>query len=83
MSQTASQRRPRRYLHFDALIQRIRQRFETLPEQRRSPWFPLTDTLMASGHVTASRQAVCRTQAPIASIKPVRSAIGMNSEGAM
>jgi Transposase DDE domain len=47
MSPTTSQRRQRRHLHFDALIQRARQRFETLAEQRRSPWFPLADTLMA------------------------------------
>jgi hypothetical protein len=47
MSEKASQRRQRRHLHFDALIQRVRKRFETLPEQRRSPSFPLADTLMA------------------------------------
>jgi hypothetical protein len=47
MRQTASQRRPRRHLHFDALIQRVRERFETLPEQRRCPSFPLAGTLMA------------------------------------
>jgi hypothetical protein len=39
--------RPRRYLHFDALVQRLRQRFETLPEQRRCPDYSLADTLMA------------------------------------
>jgi hypothetical protein len=39
--------RPRRYLHFDALIQRLRQRFERLPDQRRCPDFSLADTLMA------------------------------------
>jgi hypothetical protein len=39
--------RQRRHLHFDALIQRVRKRFETLPEQRRCPSFPLADSLMA------------------------------------
>jgi hypothetical protein len=47
MSQRASPRRERRHLHFDALIQRVRQRFEKLPEQRRCPAFGLADTLMA------------------------------------
>jgi hypothetical protein len=47
MSQTSSSQRQRRHLHFDALIQRLRQRFESLPEQRRCPTFPLADTLMA------------------------------------
>ncbi len=47
MSQPASLRRQRRHLHFDALIQQVRKRFETLPEQRRHPSFPLADTLMA------------------------------------
>jgi hypothetical protein len=47
MSQTSSSQRQRRHLHFDALIQRLRQRFEGLPEQRRCPTFPLADTLMA------------------------------------
>jgi hypothetical protein len=46
MSQTAC-RRQRRHLHFDALIQLARRRFEKLPDQRRSPDFSLTDTLMA------------------------------------
>src|SRR5947199_10800598 len=44
MTQSAA---PRRHLHFDALIQRVRQRVESLPEQRRCPAFPLADTLMA------------------------------------
>jgi hypothetical protein len=47
MSQTATPQRQRRHLHFDALIQRVRKRFETLGEQRRCPSFPLADTLMA------------------------------------
>jgi hypothetical protein len=47
MSQSASPQRQRRHLHFDALIQRVRKRFETFPEQRRCPSFPLADTLMA------------------------------------
>jgi hypothetical protein len=47
MGQTASLRRQRRHLHFDALIHRVRKRFETLPEQRRQPSFPLADSLMA------------------------------------
>jgi hypothetical protein len=47
MSQATDLRRQRRHLHFDALIQRLRKRFESLPEQRRSPSFSLADTLMA------------------------------------
>jgi hypothetical protein len=47
MSQSASPQRQRRHLHFDALIQRVRERFEALPEQRRCPSFPVADTLMA------------------------------------
>ena len=39
--------RQRRYLHFDALVQLVRQRFTRLPEQRRCPDFSLADTLMA------------------------------------
>ena len=46
MGQTDSLRQ-RRHLHFDALIHRVRKRFETLPEQRRCPSFPLADSLMA------------------------------------
>jgi hypothetical protein len=46
MSQAAS-RRQRRHLHFDALVQLARRRFDKLPEQRRCPAFTLTDTLMA------------------------------------
>jgi hypothetical protein len=44
---TPASPRLRRYLHFDALIEGARQRFQTLPEQRRAPTFPLADTLMA------------------------------------
>src|SRR5260370_39849202 len=47
MSPGASQRGARRHLHFDALIQRVRHRFEKLPELRRCPAFRLADTLMA------------------------------------
>jgi hypothetical protein len=47
MSHTDFQRRQRCHLHFDALIHRVRKRFETLPEQRRCPSFPLADALMA------------------------------------
>lgn len=47
MKQTTTLRRPRRHLPFDPLIQRIRQRLKTLPEQRRCPSIPLADTLMA------------------------------------
>jgi hypothetical protein len=47
MSQRASQKRQRRHLHFDALIQGVRKRFESFPQQRRCPTFPLADTLMA------------------------------------
>jgi len=46
MSQAACTRQ-RRHLHFDSLIQLARHRFEKLPEQRRSPNYLLTDTLMA------------------------------------
>lgn len=46
MRQAACQRQ-RRHLHFDALIQLARRRFDKLPEKRRSPTFSLTDTLMA------------------------------------
>jgi hypothetical protein len=34
-------------LHFDALVQRVRQRFDTIPDTRRAPTFSLPDTLMA------------------------------------
>jgi hypothetical protein len=47
MSQATSQRRERRHLHFDALVQLARDRFAKLPDQRRCPEFSLTDTLMA------------------------------------
>jgi Transposase DDE domain len=47
MSHTSSRRRQRRHLHFDALIQRLRQRVETFAEQRRCPCYPLADALMA------------------------------------
>ena len=47
MGQKPFPQRQRRHLHFDALIQRVRQRFEALPEQRRCPSFPLADTSMA------------------------------------
>jgi hypothetical protein len=47
MSQTTATRRHRRHLHFDALIQLVRKRFDAFPEQRRCPSFPLTDALMA------------------------------------
>lgn len=47
MSQEASVRRQRRHLHFDALIPRVRRRFETIPDARRCPAFSLADTLMA------------------------------------
>ena len=46
MSQ-ATAKQQRRYLHFDALVQLVRSRFERIGEQRRSPDFSLTDTLMA------------------------------------
>jgi len=47
MTRTQTTPRQRRHLHFDALVQRLRQRFEKLPEQRRCPDFSLADTLMA------------------------------------
>ena len=34
-------------LHFDALVQRVRHRFDTIPDPRREPAFSLPDTLMA------------------------------------
>jgi hypothetical protein len=39
--------RQRRHLHFDALVRLVRQRFQTIPDARRSPAFSLADTLMA------------------------------------
>jgi hypothetical protein len=47
MSQSGPSPRQRRHLHFDALVQLARRRFEQLPEQRRAPTFPLTDALTA------------------------------------
>ncbi len=47
MSLATSERRQRRHLHFDALIDLARRRFEKVPERRRCPSFPLADTLMA------------------------------------
>src|SRR5262249_50722939 len=47
MSTATSERRQRRHLHFDALVQRARQGFDEIPDQRRAPEFSLTDTLMA------------------------------------
>src|SRR5947209_19268090 len=47
MPQAATPPRQRRHLHFDALVQLVRQRFARLPEQRRCPDFSLTDTLTA------------------------------------
>jgi hypothetical protein len=47
MSQTTVLRRQRRDLHFDALVQRARTRFQKLAERRRCPQFSLADTLMA------------------------------------
>jgi hypothetical protein len=47
MSQATATRRQRRHLHFDALIQLARKRFQTFPEPRRCPSFPLTDALTA------------------------------------
>jgi Transposase DDE domain len=47
MNQANSARPQRQHLHFDALVQLARRRFDQLPEQRRCPNFSLTDTLMA------------------------------------
>ena len=47
MCKTTSERHQRQHLHFDALVQLARQRFEQIPDQRRDPDFSLTDTLMA------------------------------------
>ena len=44
MSQATAERRQRRHLHFDALIQGVRRRLQKLPEQRRCPTFSLADT---------------------------------------
>src|SRR5262249_46103327 len=47
MSQVPSPTRQRRPLHFDALVQLARRRFDRLPDPRRCPDFSLADTLMA------------------------------------
>lgn len=47
MHPTPPRPRLRRHLHYDALVQLCRHRFEQLPEQRRCPTFSLADTLMA------------------------------------
>lgn len=47
MHPTPPRLRLRRHLHFDALVQLSRRRFEQLPEPRRCPTFSLADTLMA------------------------------------
>ena len=47
MGEATSERHQRRHLHFDALVQLARQRFDQIAEQRRCPEFSLTDTLMA------------------------------------
>ena len=47
MSRHISSTRACEALHFDALIQRVRQRFDTIPDSRREPTFSLPDTLMA------------------------------------
>ena len=46
MSQATSERRPRRPLHFDALIALARRGFQKIPDRRRCPSFPLADALM-------------------------------------
>jgi hypothetical protein len=64
MSQSGSLPRQRQHLHFDALVQQVRRRFQTLPEQRRDPTFTLADTLMAGLAVHALKDpsllAFCR-----------------------
>src|SRR6516164_8613654 len=47
MSEATSERHQRRHLHFDALVQLARHRFDQIAEHRRCPEFSLTDTLMA------------------------------------
>jgi len=47
MSKSSSERHQRQHLHFDALVQRARQRFDQIPDPRRCPDFSLTDALMA------------------------------------
>ena len=47
MSQHIPSARARESLHFDALVPRVRERFDTIPDARREPAFSLPDTLMA------------------------------------
>jgi hypothetical protein len=47
MRQSGASGRQRRHLHFDALIEAARERFDRLPDERREPTFPLADALMA------------------------------------
>src|SRR5215213_930590 len=47
MSQSVPMPRERKHLHFDALVQQVRERFEQLRVPRRDPQFTLADTLMA------------------------------------
>jgi Transposase DDE domain len=47
MSQATSARHQRQHLHFDALVQLARQRFDQIPDQRRAPDYSLTDALTA------------------------------------
>lgn len=47
MSKGASLGRVNRHLHFDALVRQARQRFGTIPDDRRQPRFSLPDALMA------------------------------------
>ncbi len=64
MSETASSLRQRKHLHFDALVQLARRRFDQVPDRRRSPDFSLTDTLAAGLAIfslkDASLLAFCR-----------------------
>lgn len=47
MCKATSEHKQRQHLHFDALIQLARQRFDQIPDQRRCPAFSLTDSLTA------------------------------------
>src|SRR4051812_47146124 len=47
MCKATSARHQRQHLHFDALIQLARKRFDGIADQRRKPAFDLADSLMA------------------------------------
>src|SRR4051812_7057723 len=47
MCKETSERHQRQHLHFDALVQLARQRFDQIEDQRRKPDYSLSDALMA------------------------------------